>query len=154
AAAAYTHLSAGFFFSVHGVIYLGLIGWRIVRKNRSGPFSEALAGVRPLIGFAVAGLLVLALHAPMLPQLFRAVHSVSVTAHTETTVAEWKNPIWTVLEVIRNLETLGLIASLGLPAVLAFLTVGAFDLRRRQPLFVAVLLIHIPLTLLALIVLS
>jgi len=150
AAAAYTHLSAGFFFMIHGLVYLVLVALR----GRFGRRYPGILGWMPIGGFVLGGLLVFLLHAPLLPQLIGAMRSVSVTASTETTVAEWKNPVWTLLEIFRNLRSLGLLAVVGLPAVLGFSALGAFSLSRRHPVFVAITLTHIPLTLLFLLVLS
>jgi mannosyltransferase len=150
AAAAYTHLSAGFFFMIHGLVYLLLVAMR----GRLGTRYPGIAGLKPLGGFILGGLLVFLLHAPLLPQLIEAMKSVSVSAASETTVKEWKNPIWTLFEVVRNLKSLGLLAVVGLPTVLGFSTLGAISLSRRHPIFVAITLTHIPLTLLCLLLLS
>src|SRR5262245_47602692 len=92
----------------------------------------------------------------MLPEVYQNVTSMGIPASAapQTAPTEWKNPIWTVFEILRNLQGLGLIATIGLPAVLVLAAVGAWSLSRRHPLFVAVFLTHIPLTLLFLLVLS
>jgi len=148
-AAAYTHLFAAFFFFVHGLIYL-------LALLKRGCISDR---VKPLVGLALGGALVLILHAPVVPQLIHSMQTMSastpkVVPPSERPVAEWKNPLWTLLEVGRNVQSLGVVATLGLPTVLAFFLIGAVSLGRRQPLVLVVLLLHIPLTLLALLALS
>jgi uncharacterized membrane protein len=150
AAAAYTHLSAGFFFVIHGLVYLALLAWR----GRFGKRYPGLLEFKPFAGFLIGGLVAFLLHAPLLPQLLAAMQSVAVTSASETTVAEWKNPLWTILEVVRNLRSLGFVALVGLPVVLGFSTIGAVSLSRRQPVVAAIALIHIPLTLVILILMS
>lgn len=148
AAAAYTHLSAGFFFMIHGLVYLALVAMRDRLKRR----YPGISGLKPMGGFILGGVLILLLHAPLVPQLINNVSTAS--GHSETAVRVWKNPIWTLLEIGRNVQDLGLLAVIGLPAVLIFFGVGAFSLSRRQPIFVAITLVHIPLTFVALVALS
>jgi hypothetical protein len=79
--------------------------------------------------------------------------AVAATAK-ESTVDEWKNPFWTMIEIVRNVRGLGLLGAVGLPMALGFSALGAFGLSRRQPLVVAIFLTHIPLTLLCLLLLG
>jgi mannosyltransferase len=148
-AAGYTHLSAGFFFAVHGLVYLLLL-------SRRGYLADRM---KPLVGLVLGGALVLILHAPVLPQVTRSIQNVSastsvVVPPSERPVSEWKNPLWTLLEIGRNMRSLGGVATLGLPAVLAFFLIGAGSLGRRQPEIIVILLLHIPLTLIALVAMS
>jgi uncharacterized membrane protein len=149
AAAGYTHLSAVFFFAVHGVLYAALLGWQFHVGKRVSDF-------KPLAGFALGAVLIVLLHAPMLPELYHNVTSMGIPASAASQPAptEWKNPVWTVLEILRNLQGLGVIATIGLPVVLILTAVGAWSLSRRHPLFVAIFLTHIPLTLVFLLLLS
>ena len=59
-----------------------------------------------------------------------------------------------MLEVVRNLQELGFIVSVGLPAVLVFLSIGVLSLFRRHPVFTAFFVVHVPLTLVILFALS
>src|SRR5262249_44812456 len=91
------------------------------------------------------------LHAPLLPDFVKTSGSVlAASGVRETSVAEWKNPIWTLAEVVRNLRGLGIVGSVALPVILVFLAIGTLHLARRQPIFTAIFLTNLPLTLIAL----
>jgi mannosyltransferase len=147
AAAGYTHLSAVFFFGVHGLLYVYVAGLKIFS-------GRSISDLKPLAGLVLGGTLLVLLHAPMLPQIFHHVTTMSAPPTPEQASPEWKNPVWTILEVLRNLRGLGLIASLAVPAVAVFTVIGTISVGRRHPLFVATFLIHIPLTLILLLILS
>jgi len=90
----YTHLTVGFVAAGHGLVYLWLMGDQR-RELRRWPRNS----LRPLAGFAFAGLVTLALYAPLLPQLFaKTVGQTGPAIHWE-----WKNPLWLVLETWRGL---------------------------------------------------
>src|SRR5262249_48191155 len=117
-AAAYTHLSAILFFGSHAVVYaVLLVHDKMSHARGSGALRLRLA---PLKAFALAGVLIFLLYAPALPQIIAAVQTVATSSSPIPSVAAWNNPVWTVLEILRNLRGLGIVTSFGLPAVLFF----------------------------------
>jgi hypothetical protein len=60
---------------------------------------------------------------------------------------EWRNPLWTALEVVRGFEGLGPLLVVALPVALGLLAWGARSLFARNPLLASVYLVNIPLTL-------
>jgi len=145
-AAGYTHLTAGFVVAAHGLVWLGLLARRRLGGARDDAYA-GLGGAKPFWGFVLAGLLVVLLYAPLIPQMIATVGAVSKSATEAVTVSEWRNPLWTVLEILRSVEGLGPLAVAGLPVALVVVAVGLVDLVRRQPAMAAVFLIHVPLTL-------
>jgi hypothetical protein len=107
-----------------------------------------------LAGFVLGFSLLALLHAPMLPQIFHRVAAKSDPAVVERAAPEWKSPIWSMLEIFRNVRELGLGAMVGLPSVIALTAIGVFSLGRRHPLFAAIFVPHVPLTLMFLLLLS
>lgn len=91
----YTHLTMGFVAVGHGLLYLWLLAGRV---RETGRWSRE-AGL-PLAGFLVAGVLTLALYAPLLPQLFAR-----TLGQTSPSIAwEWKSPLWMAQETLRGLR--------------------------------------------------
>jgi uncharacterized membrane protein len=156
ALAMYTHLSAGFFVAAQGLVYCGYAARASIamRAGRSIPESApGLSGLLPLYGFALAGGLALLLHAPLIPQMiatFTEVAGVRSPAEAAST-AEWKSASWMVLEVARSL---GPILGVAVPIIVAVTAFGIAGLRKTAPILPLVFLIHVPLTLLVLLVLS
>jgi hypothetical protein len=81
----------------------------------------------------------------------------SPTAHaTAAAVAkppdgEWKNPLWTVLEIVRGFGDLGPLLAVAVPVAVVLLVVGAVSLLRRNRLLAAVYIVNVPFTLLVLV---
>lgn len=146
AAAGYTHLTAGFVVAAHGLVWLGLLAWRARGGDASGRYG-GMAGWQPFWGFALAGGLTLALYAPLIPQMIDTMGALSHSSTEAVTLAKWRNPLWTLLEILNSVRGLGVLAVIGLPIVLAVSAVGLVDLARRHPAMVAVFAIHVPLTL-------
>lgn len=158
AAAVYTHLSAGFFFAAQGIVYVALVAWRRFGIKAGGgmgggPYTE-IAGPKPLFGFALGGVLVLAVYAILLPQMIGTVGTTLGSPVEKVVVAEWNSPIWAALEIVRSLQRLGFITSVGLPVALVFIAVGVGSFLRHRPVFAAFYAVHIPLSLGILLALS
>lgn len=87
----YTHITMLFVIAGQFLIYAAELyrGRPNVRPNR-------YAGL--VLGFTGAGLLTFQLHALVLPQVVSSMHK------TVSVVSEWKNPLWTALEIARGLE--------------------------------------------------
>lgn len=96
----YTHLTMGFVAAGQFLVMAWMI-WSASRaSSRKG--ASIRVGLTPLVGFALAGLLTLALYAPVLPQvLARTVGQQSSSA--AQVQSEWTNPLWLVLETLRGL---------------------------------------------------
>ena len=150
AVAVYTHLSAAFFFAAHGIVYAALLlrrrlNIRVGGKIAADPYAE-IAGLKPLFGFALGGVLILAAYAVILPQMMETFGSMLASPAEKLGVEEWKSPIWTMLEIIRNLQELGVVMSVGLPMALVFVSIGVVSLFKHHPVFAAFFVVHIPLT--------
>jgi mannosyltransferase len=160
AAAGYTNLSIGFFFASHGLVYLVHLAVTIYRRRvatgSAAPFPTR-KDLLPLLGFAIAGVLLGLLYLPALPGLLPSIEvaaAPSANVPPEKRDDPWKNPLWAVFEIARNLQDLGLLAGIGLPIVLVLSIVGAWNLIRKHPLVAWAFLANIPLTLFGLLVLS
>jgi uncharacterized membrane protein len=140
ALAVYTHLSAAFFIAAQALAYL-----LTVRTRVDGASPATRLPWAPWYGFALAGALALALHAPLLPQMVAAFSGASRTVSPidAASVAEWKSMRWMVLEIGRSMGLLGL----ALPVVAVIVAAGMADFRRTNPVIPATLLVHIPLML-------
>jgi len=154
AAGMYTHLSAGFFFVAHGVVFAVLVVAALLRPR--GQWVRSYPGVRSVqayYGFALGGLLTLLLHLPLLDQIQSSVGDVSSSANTSA-MAEWNDPLRTLQEFAGSLDALGPLAPYALVGGLLVLFLGAVLVWRRSPLLAAIYLTQIPLSLALLVALS
>lgn len=130
----YTHLTMGFVAAGQFLVYLWLFG------TGRGP-SSGLAGLRinqqrfykPLSGSVLAGVLTLALYAPVLPQVLARTVGGQSSAAAQVQSA-WTNPLWLVLETLRGLAA-GAGGALGyvvLPAAGAILLAGLWSYWRQD----------------------
>ena len=101
-AALYLHLSGVFVFLVHGAIFAVLWLRRRGKPTGSRPRTPGAREAWPFLGFLLAALVTLTLYAVLLPQMVDAFGS-QATAGTTRKVAEWTNPLWTLLEIADNL---------------------------------------------------
>jgi mannosyltransferase len=150
ALAIYTHLSAVFFIAAQGLVYLVVLSKRFAgarhASNEAPTSCPEFSRFVPLYGFALAGLLALLFHAPLIPQM--------ISTFTEATlplspadaapIAQWKSPLWMIAEIGR---TLGPLVGLALPVLILVMGCGMVGLWRKAPLLPATVLVHIPLTL-------
>lgn len=114
----YTHLTMGFVAVGHFVV----LAWMYVssaRSQRGGKSSFVTFSLVPLMGFVLAGVLTLALYAPVLPQVLARTVGQQSSAAAQVQSA-WTNPLWLVLETLR-----GLAAGAGGAAGYVVLPVGA-----------------------------
>jgi mannosyltransferase len=154
AAGMYTHLSAGFFFVAHGLVFAILAGPALLRPQ--GQLASSYPGARSIhsyYGFALGGLLTLLLHLPLLDQIRSSVGDVSSGSKTSA-MAEWNNPLRTLQEFAGSLDALGPLAPYALVVGLLVLLLGAVLVWRRSPLLAAIYLTQIPLSLVLLVALS
>jgi hypothetical protein len=160
-AAGFTHLSAAFFFAAHGVVYLGLL---LRRKLLGDAYDEndrfaGVSGLMPLWGMLLGAGLTILFHAGIIPQIIETMNEVAAPAAASSasdgsggqveggTPQKWKNPIWTVLEVLRSFGSLGPVVAVAIPVALVLLSAGGFSLLKKNPICVAVYATHVPLTL-------
>lgn len=115
----YTHLTMGFVAAGHFVVALWMVPtWKrqskaeteeFFRKMQRGeiklPSNTVVLHRTPaqgaLLGFVIAGVLTLALYAPVLTQVFA--RTVGEDATAAPVSSEWTNPLWLVLETVRGL---------------------------------------------------
>jgi len=140
AAAVFTHLTGAFIFAAHGLIWLVLL---VVRRGT--PFAM------PLRAYLFGALLTVAAYYPLLPSLLEAVGGVSGTSARDVMV-EYQNPIWTIIEGVRT--TLGTTGTLSLAMAGAMLVLLITGAAYTGWVFLALLLVHIVLTIAALLVLG
>lgn len=148
AAAAYTHLTAGFFIVALGLVYLA----QVLGRELSLPVPEfwlapkdRVARYAPLLGFVGAGIVTLAACSPAIPQMLSMVSAVSEPAGPDL-MREYTNPLWTIVEGIRTGIGTGGAMLAAIPAALLLIGLGAYDLLRRTPVIVAVTVLHLILT--------
>ena len=151
AAALYTHLSAIFVFFAHGLVYLGDEGWRAWSRRRSpanasaGSASKGFDGW-PLVGFAFGLLAAFQLYAILLPQLAGTFAAQAGDASGSAAISEWKNPLWTLLEIVGSLQ-LGPASVVAAVVALALATAGFLSIARRNPAHAALMALPTPITL-------
>jgi 4-amino-4-deoxy-L-arabinose transferase-like glycosyltransferase len=128
-----THLTMGFVIVAHFLVYITSLV-----TGRAGAGAEKWSGL--LVGFVIGGMLSYLAYALVLPQMFGG----GLASGAQGTVAEWTNPVWMVLEVVRGMQisfTSGIVALL---ACLVF-AIGVIDFLRKAP--VLPVLLFVPATL-------
>jgi len=156
----YTHLTMGFVAAGHFLVALWLIPkWRrdtevkaavLLSRARAGEFkmqpNTYYLMRSPLhvaiLGFTLAGVLTLALYAPVLPQvLARTVGQQSSSAMQVQ--SEWTNPLWLVLETLRGLAAGagGAAGYVALPVAGAILLAGLWSYWRQDRSVVGLMVI-------------
>lgn len=152
AAAMYTHLTAAPFVLAHAII----AGAMVAAPQRWGAHGPETGGRRPLlhwwmpgVGFLVGGLLTVTLYAPSLGQVLERVVAMPDTSAVDLMV-EYQSPIWTLMEIIRSIAQPDALTAIVALVATALIGVGVRDTARREPIVAAVLLLHIPLTLIIL----
>ncbi len=150
AASMYTHLSSAVLFLAHGLAYVVFLG---LDAFRNGKLARG-AIVRPLGGALAGSVLTLALYAPVLGQMggtFAKVQAGPASAAAAESVAQWKDPMWMITEVIGSL---GPLLAPAVPIVLVVMITATIGLWRRAPVLPLILLLHVPITVAVLVALS
>jgi mannosyltransferase len=150
AAGMYTHLSAGFFFASHAMVYG--VAWLVRRVDAMKPYP-GLGHIAPVYGFALGGSLTAILHLPLFTQVLAAMNKVS-QGKTTSSMAEWVNPLRALQEIAGSLGALGPLAPVAFVGALFVLVTGIVVLWRRAPLLVAIYALSIPLALALLLLLD
>jgi hypothetical protein len=156
AAAMYTHMTAAFFIAALGLVYLGMLAIRQwapawAPQGFAAP-EDLVARWAPMAGFVLGGVITLALCAPALVQMATLVSSVKSTSSVDV-MKEYQNPLWTLAEGLRTLGAGGPMLLIG-PCAALVAAIGWLGLARRQPVTAAVAIVHILVTLGALLALS
>ena len=125
----FTHLTMGFVIVAQFLVYIGHLLHAGSRGSRAGWHGL-------LAGFIPGGLLSLLCYALVLPQMAGG----GLASGARGTVAEWTNPVWMVLEVVRGLQVSFAGGLVALAAGLVFL-VGMADYLRKSPAVPALLFI-------------
>ncbi|MCA9969233.1 MAG: glycosyltransferase family 39 protein [Anaerolineales bacterium] len=86
----YTHMTMMFVIFGHLTYY----GWTLWRR-RGAAWPERWHGF--FLGFSIGGFLTLLLYSLVLPHMFTAI------ANTVSVVEEWRNPLWTLLELVNGI---------------------------------------------------
>lgn len=123
----YTHITMLFVIAGQFLSYLYQI---YARRQESWP--HRWTGL--ILGFCGATLLTFELHALVLPQIFGGM------AKTVSVVEEWKNPLWTLLEIFRGLQANFAGSAVALAAVGIF-AVGVWSFARSFPILLQLFLI-------------
>ncbi|WP_209599254.1 glycosyltransferase family 39 protein [Ruegeria sp. HKCCSP351] len=142
AAAVFTHLTGVFFFVALGFIWLVSLVTGFGRPALTRDWV-----LRPLIGVAMALVLIVLLYLPIFPSLVEAMGEVAATSAVDP-MQEYQSPVWTVLEGLRtaigDTGPLTMIVAFGGLIALAF---GAAGAHSAQPLFFPSIVMHIVVTL-------
>ncbi len=148
ALAMYVHLSAIFFFMAHGAVYLLLLA--------SHGLHEGKARMMPIWGASIGGMLTLAVYAPILGEMIATVQDVSTATSSASgaALAEWRNPLRALQEVARSVSAAGIFTPALIMGALIALVAGITSLARRDRVMTAIYVIHVPMAVILLSILS
>jgi hypothetical protein len=122
----YTQMTMAFVVVGHFVIYLFEMFWRQLKS-----WPDRAVGF--FVGFCFAGFLTIFLHSFALPQVFNNVVE-------ESTVPAWKNPFWTLLELVDGMQV-GFAGSFVAFAALIVFGAGVISYLRSYPSMVLLLFV-------------
>ncbi len=123
----YTHLTMGFILVSHFLIYLF-----VLISRRKSSLENGWPGF--FVGFGLTGIFIYLLHALPFPQIL------SGMAGTESVVAEWRNPFWTLLELTRGLQINFAGGVMAIGALLLF-GAGLISYWKNRPVMVGLLIL-------------
>lgn len=149
----YTHLSGGFLLAALGLAHLGSMAraWR----GRTADPERLRRLLWPVLGLAGGAALAFLLFVPIIPQVLK---TLSATAGSTKgagaqaqAISHWNSPLWMLKEVLSTFSGLGPFVALAASGVMLVLGAGALALwRRGHGALAATFLIHVPLTILIL----
>ena len=122
----YTHMTMLFVIMGHFIIYLMALYTR-----RTEVWSNRWAGF--FLGFCLVGLLTLQLHALVLPQMVDGIGG------TESVVNAWKQPLWTLFEIVKGMQ-IGFAGSLVAAAAFLLFGAGCVSFARTNPVVLQLLI--------------
>jgi uncharacterized membrane protein len=151
AAAMYTHMSAGFFFVAHGVVYAWMAGRALLERGAQDR-EPGLLSWGPIFGIALSIVITLMLYAPVIQQALSTINEVSKASAAPggAALAEWRNPLRAVQEIGRSISSAGPLVPVIVLGALLVLAAGVIDLYRRSPVLVTIYVVHVPLAMLLL----
>jgi 4-amino-4-deoxy-L-arabinose transferase-like glycosyltransferase len=124
----YTHLTMVFVLAGQSIIYLFIL---LIHRKRE--WSQLSSGI--VFGIGLAGILSLLLYAPVIPQVLNTIGGTE-----QSVVTEWKNPIWTVLELMSGLKISFAGGVLAAGALLLF-GIGFVSYARTEPILPGLLVL-------------
>ena len=148
AIAMYMHLSAIFFLMAHGAVYLLLLA--------SGGLHDRKARIMPIWGALIGGALTLAVYAPILGEMIATVQDVSTASSSSSgaALAEWRNPLRALQEVAISVSAAGMFTPALVMGALIVLVAGVISLAKRDRVMTAIYVIHVPMAVILLSILS
>lgn len=123
----YTNFTMLFVIAAQFVLYVMYL-W--VRRNRE--WQSRWTGL--VVGFGLAGLFSLLLYLPVLPQLLTGM------GREESLVQAWKNPLWTLAEVVSGIQ-LGFGGGIAIIGALVVVGAGLWSYARTKPVVLGLLFI-------------
>ena len=124
----YTHLTMGFVIMGQGVT----VALKTLFEIKHFQFRK-ISGM--LIGFGTIAVLSFLLYSIVLPQMFS-----TIGGGEQSVVTAWKNPIWTVMEILRGLE-IGFASGFMVFVILLVAGTGLASYLKHQPVFVGIAII-------------
>jgi len=132
----YTHVTMLFVAAGQFIYYL-LTVW--LRRKESWPHKWS--GL--FLGFGVAGVLSIMLYAPVFPQMFGGL--IEQGADKSAAVKAWKNPLWTIYELAKNLK-IGFTTEIAGIAAVTLFGAGIWSFKRDNPTVIYLLVIPVLIT--------
>jgi 4-amino-4-deoxy-L-arabinose transferase-like glycosyltransferase len=129
----YTHTTMLFVVAGQFVVYV-----RRLFGRREQPWHSRWAGF--LFGFVLAGLISLTLYSLVFPQMFGGL--LTQGAEQAAAVAAWKNPLWSLSELISNLE-ISLAGKVTGVLVMALFVTGLWSFKNENPIILYLMLIPV-----------
>lgn len=123
----YIHVTMAFVIISHFLIFL----WGLATRRRT-TWTHSLQAFS--LGFGFAGLLSFQLYALVLPQV------VGGMGREASVVEAWKNPIWTILELLKGMQ-ISFAGSVMASGALLVLAAGTFSYARSKPVVIQLLVI-------------
>ncbi|MEZ5922147.1 MAG: glycosyltransferase family 39 protein [Parvularculaceae bacterium] len=146
AAAMYSHLSAAFYYTAHGIIYSTYLFNRFaLGRNKESP----LAGMYPFFGMALGVILTLLAYAPMVLEMPSTFGGVRNTA-ASSPLAQWTDPIFVLRNLVEQFLSFGPFMAIVLPPVTGVALFGAYKIWKEDRLLAAIYLLQFPITIVAL----
>jgi uncharacterized membrane protein len=134
---AYTHISMVFIIIGHFIIYV----FRFISR-RNQPWRNRWI---PFLGFCFAALLTFQFYSLVMPQMF------GETIGEGRIVTVWKNPIWTLLEIVRGTK-IGFKGIVPLIFAAGILSLGIWNFKRTNPVVIG--LFFIPVVIVAIVAIA
>ena len=122
----YTHLSMLFVLAGQSIIFMLIL---ILRRKKDWP--QRWSGI--ILGIGLAGILTFILYTPVLSQIINTIGGTE-----QSVVTEWKNPIWTLVELISGLKVSFAGGVLAAGALLLF-GIGIISYARTNPILLGLL---------------